>query len=231
VLIELRFSDYSNHKFVVGKLKNGKLKYASATENKKILRGSLYSLVIRAGYIASRVLEGTSYQTVAVNVVQDWFDRATGAPRSGVICSLQAQVPDLAGLNLRPVDPEVCFKHLKGISVPSLETLSPIRPIFVLNKKDERFVEARDLSEFFETEQNLAAMPWEDFEHLVAQLFEWEFAKDGVEVRVTRCPGIAAWMPFCSIPTPCVGENLFCRPSGIPTRSMLLRCVTCMAQS
>jgi restriction system protein len=186
VLIELRFSDYSNHKFVVGKLKNGKLKYASATENKKILRGSLYSLVIRAGYIASRVLEGTSYQTVAVNVVQDWFDRATGAPRSGVIYSLQAQVPDLAGLNLRPVDPEVCFKYLKGISVPSLETLSPIRPIFVLNKKDERFVEARDLSEFFETEQNLAAMPWEDFEHLVAQLFEWEFAKDGVEVRVTR---------------------------------------------
>lgn len=186
VLLELRFPDYSNHKFVVGKLKNGKLKYASTTENKKILRGSLYSLVIRAGYIASLVLEGTSYQTIAVNVVQDWFDRATGAPRSGVICSLQAQVPDLTRLNLRQVDPEVCFKYLKGISVPSLETLSPIRPIFVLNKKDERFVEGRDLSEFLETEQNLAAMAWEDFEHLVAQLFEWEFAKDGVEVRVTR---------------------------------------------
>jgi restriction system protein len=186
VLIELQFPDYSNHKFVVGTLKNGKLKYASATDNKKLLRGSLYSLVIRAGYLASRVLEGTSYQTVAVNVVQDWFDRATGARRSGVICSLQAQVPDLTGLNLRQVDPEACFKYLKGLAVPSLETLSPIRPIFVLNKKDERFVEAKDLSEFLETEQNLAAMPWEDFEHLVAQLFEWEFAKDGVEVRVTR---------------------------------------------
>jgi Restriction endonuclease len=186
VLIELRFPDYSNHKFVVGQLKNGKDKYASATENKKILRGTLYSVVIRAGYIASCALEGTSYHTVAVNVVQDWFDRATGAARSGVICSLQAQAQEFTGLNLREVDPEACFRHLKGISVPSLETLSPIRPIFVLNKKDERFVEAKDLSEFLETEENLAAMPWDDFEHLVAQLFEWEFAKEGVEVRVTR---------------------------------------------
>jgi restriction system protein len=186
VLIELRFPDYSNHKFAVGQLKNGKKKYASVTENKKILRGTLYSVVIRAGYIASRTLEGTSYHTVAVNVVQDWFDRATGAARSGVICSLQAQAQEFTGLNLREVDPEACFRHLKGISVPSFETLSPIRPIFVLNKKDERFVEAKDLSEFLETEENLAAMPWDDFEHLVAQLFEWEFAKEGVEVRVTR---------------------------------------------
>lgn len=186
VLIELRFPDYSNHRFVVGKLTNRTSKYASVTENKKMTRRTLYSVVIRAGYIASRVLEGTTYQTVAVNVVQDWFDRATGAARSGVICSLQAQVEEFTGLNLRQVDPEACFKYLKGISAPSLETLSPIRPIFVLNKKDERFVEAKDLSEFLETEENLAAMPWDDFEHLVAQLFEWEFAKDGVEVRVTR---------------------------------------------
>ena len=186
VLTELRFPDYSNYKFAIGELKNGKPKYASATENKRILRGTLYSIVIRSGYIASLVLDGTSYQTVAVNVVQDWFDRATGAPRSGVICSLQAQSSDLTGLNLTQVDPEICFKHLKGISVPSMETLSPIRPIFILNKNDERFVEGRDLRELLETEQNLAAMPWEDFEHLVAQLFEWEFAKDGIEVRVTR---------------------------------------------
>jgi restriction system protein len=29
-------------------------------------------------------------------------------------------------------------------------------------------------------------MDWQDFEHLVAQLFEWEFVKQGVEVKVTR---------------------------------------------
>lgn len=186
VLIELQFPDYSNHRFVVGKMKSGKLKYASIIENKKILRGTLYSLVIRAGYIASRILEPTAYQTVAVNVVQNWFDRATGGTRSGVVCSLQAKVQEFAALNLSQVDPEICFKHLKGIAVPSFERLSPIRPIFVLDKNDDRFVDAKDISEFLDAQENLAAMPWDDFEHLVAQLFEWEFARDGVEVRVTR---------------------------------------------
>lgn len=31
----------------------------------------------------------------------------------------------------------------------------------------------------------MAAMPWEDFEHLIGQLFEWEFAKGGAEVKIT----------------------------------------------
>jgi restriction system protein len=53
-----------------------------------------------------------------------------------------------------------------------------------LNKEDDRFVESKNVS--IEDEANLAAMPWEDFEHLVAQIFEWEFAKSGVEIRVTR---------------------------------------------
>jgi restriction system protein len=29
-------------------------------------------------------------------------------------------------------------------------------------------------------------MPWDDFEHLIRELFEKEFAHDGVEVRVTQ---------------------------------------------
>lgn len=28
-------------------------------------------------------------------------------------------------------------------------------------------------------------MPWDDFEHLVRQLFEWEFGNKGIEVKVT----------------------------------------------
>ena len=33
---------------------------------------------------------------------------------------------------------------------------------------------------------NLAAMDWEDFEHLVRELFEQEFAQNGGEVKVTQ---------------------------------------------
>jgi restriction system protein len=44
----------------------------------------------------------------------------------------------------------------------------------------------RDVDSLIDEESNLAAMEWEDFEHLVAQLFEWEFSKNGIEVKVTR---------------------------------------------
>ena len=55
-----------------------------------------------------------------------------------------------------------------------------------MNKEDHRLVANKDVDSYIEPEANLAAMEWEDFEHLVAQLFEWEFAKGGIEVRVTR---------------------------------------------
>jgi restriction system protein len=187
VLIELQFPDFTKHRFEVDRTVVGKkIKYATETQKKKIVRQCLYSIVIRAGYLASKVLESTSYKTIAINVSQDWFDPATGVPRIGIICSLQAQVSEFSGLHLDQVDPEACFRHLKGIAVPSFDSISPVRPIFVLNKSDERFIETRNLDAVLTPEANLAAMPWEDFEQLVAQLFEWEFVKEGVEVRVTR---------------------------------------------
>jgi restriction system protein len=103
-----------------------------------------------------------------------------------VIASLQASVEYLKELDLTKLDPESCFKYLKGIVTPSLQNISPIRPIFILNKEDDRVVESKNINDHLDAEANLAAMPWEDFEHLVAQLFEWEFSKNNVEVRVTR---------------------------------------------
>ena len=130
--------------------------------------------------------EGNWFDIVAVNARQRWFDPATGAQRAGVIASLQANKDELVQLHLEQVDPKTCFRHLKGISTPSVESVSPVRPIFILNTEDSRIVENRDVAQELRPEANLAAMPWEDFEHLVRQLFEWEFGRNGVEVKVTR---------------------------------------------
>ena len=129
---------------------------------------------------------GNFYDSVAVNVEQNWVDGATGQPRRGIIASLFAKCDELAGLNLGQIDAEACFKYLKGISLQALEKPTAIRPIFVLDKNDDRLVDSKNIDEHTSENSNLAAMDWEDFEHLVAQLFEWEFAKDGVEVKVTR---------------------------------------------
>ena len=181
LLVEFDFPDYANVSLTGV---NGKS--VSETLKKKLVKQCLYSLMIRAAYLAAKFRQHDLYEMVVVNVEHSWFDPATGHSRNGMIASLQASVDNLVLLDLSKLDPEACFKNLKGISTPSLQNISPIRPIFVLNKNDDRLVSNKDIDSELETEANLAAMPWEDFEHLVAQLFEWEFSKNGIEVKVTR---------------------------------------------
>ena len=73
--------------------------------------------------------------------------------------------------------PDACF-GLLSVSVDA--------PNLVDQKDDKRIIKEKDVAEGLETEANLAAIPWDDFEHLVRQLFEWEFGRNGVEVKVTR---------------------------------------------
>lgn len=188
-LIEFEFPDYKGESIIVRYEKHypkDKIKHASETQKKKLVRVCLYSLIIRSAIIAANCNIGDLYDNVVVNVTQNWFDPATGQPRSGIIASLQARVDYLLQLSMSKLDPQACFRHLKGIATPSLENASPIRPIFVMNRNDDRIVSGRDVDSILEPEANLAAMEWEEFEYLVAQLFEWEFAKNGVEVKVTR---------------------------------------------
>jgi len=158
----------------------------SATEKKRTTETILYSLCIRAAYLVAKSDIGNWFDTVAVNAEQSWFDAATGTPRTGIIASLQASKAEIIQLNLEQADPKTCFRHLKGIATPSVEQVTAVRPIFVLNKADQRIVKEKNVAQGLDAEANLAAMPWDDFEHLVRQLFEWEFGRNGVEVKVTR---------------------------------------------
>jgi len=158
----------------------------SQTERRKITEIIFYSLILRAAYLTAKSDAGNWFDLIAINAKQNWNDPATGIPHEGIIASLQTSKEEILKLHLNKVDPKSCFRHLKGISTPSLERITPIRPIFVMNKDDRRIIENRDIAEGLESESNLALMPWEDFEHLIRQLFEWEFSDKGIEVKVTR---------------------------------------------
>jgi restriction system protein len=184
LLIEFEFPDFAKQIFDVDEIKkHGRV---SKTLINKLIKRCLYSMIIRYAYLGAKYRIGNFYDSVAVNVEQNWIDGATGQPRRGIIASLFAKCDELIELNLSQIDAEACFKHLKGISLQALEKPTAIRPIFVLDKNDDRLVDGKNIEEQTTENSNLAAMDWEDFEHLVAQLFEWEFAKDGVEVKVTR---------------------------------------------
>src|SRR3546814_18783946 len=59
-------------------------------------------------------------------------------------------------------------------------------PVMELNKEDRRFIEARSTTDGLTEATNLASLDWGDFEHLVRELFEKEFAPRGGEVKINH---------------------------------------------
>ena len=76
--------------------------------------------------------------------------------------------------------------NLHGKSAGKLVEIIPIEPILSMNRKDSRFVDSKAILNSLGTETNLAAMDWQDFEHLIRELFEKEFSGRGTEVKVTQ---------------------------------------------
>jgi len=99
---------------------------------------------------------------------------------------LQSERAEFTLINLANVDPKTCFKSLKGVGSSKLYSLTAIPPILTIDREDKRFVASYDVSETLDDTTNLAAMHWEDFEHLIRELFEKEFANSGGEVKVTQ---------------------------------------------
>jgi len=100
--------------------------------------------------------------------------------------SLEAGKDEFLAINLRQVDPKLCFKKLKGVSASKLIELSPVKPLVVLNREDKRFVEGYAVADAIDERTNLAAMDWLDFENLIREVFEKEFSKGGGEVKITQ---------------------------------------------
>jgi restriction system protein len=114
------------------------------------------------------------------------IDPKTGKPFTSCVLSCEASRKQFMDLDLAHVSPKDCIRGLKGITAGPLIMLAPVKPIMELNRDDDRFVESKEVMDQIRPEDNLAAMEWEDFEHLVRELFEREFSQTGGEVRVTQ---------------------------------------------
>lgn len=108
---------------------------------------------------------------------------ATGIIEKKCILSLLVNRDTFFSLNLSHVEPKECVKYLKGVFASKIHTGTPIQPIITISK-DSRIVANKDVE--YNPLTNLAEMDWEDFEHLVRQIFEWEFKDSGGEVNVTQ---------------------------------------------
>ncbi len=146
----------------------------------------IHQLCLRTMHEAFTADYANVVQTIVFNGRVSGIDPKTGSPFRSCILSCQATREKFLELDLTRVTPAECVRGLKGIGLSSLATLAPVTPILELNRDDDRLVVGKEVASGLRTGENLAAMPWEEFEHLVRELFEWEFAKSGGEVRVTQ---------------------------------------------
>lgn len=160
--------------------------YISESAQIKIYNTLLYQIALRTIH---ELYEADVIAVLKSIVFNGWarsIDKRIGKEVNSCILSVQANREEFLSINLELVDSKECFKQLKGVGSSKLHSLSPVAPIINIDKSDKRFVSSRDVAESLNDSQNLAAMDWEDFEHLVRELFEKEFSQTGGEVKVTQ---------------------------------------------
>jgi restriction system protein len=158
----------------------------SDREQKANYESVCYQVCLRTFHELFEADEFGNIDRILFNGVAHSIDRATGQDISAIILSLLVSKDEFLKIDLSRVDPKSCFKSLKGVSAASLFNLVPIPPVMKFDKSDRRFIDPREAIENIEETTNLAAMDWEEFEHLVREVFEKEFASRGGEVKITR---------------------------------------------
>lgn len=160
--------------------------FMSEREFDEIYDDALYQTCLR---IIHDLFRADTVNALAAIVFNGWIesvDVATGNDTKGCVLSVQAKKEEFQKINLARVDPKACFKALRGVGSSTLHSLTPIAPVLRISRDDKRFVASYEVAGELDERSNLAAMDWEDFEHLIRELFEKEFSKPGCEVKVTQ---------------------------------------------
>ena len=166
-------------------LKNdGTIKVQLDRDLPKLYEKHLYTLCLNTIHDAFALDTTRLAKSIVYNGFVEDYSPRTGQLERNLILSLMIDRDTFSGIDISHVDPKKCFKSLKGVSAAKLIDIVPVQPVLQINKEDHRFIESKDVSVNEGT--NLAAMPWEDFEQLVREIFEFEFAQNGGEVRVTQ---------------------------------------------
>jgi restriction system protein len=160
--------------------------YLSETEMNRLYDDALYRICLRSLH---ELFEADAANALAAISFNGWVksvDRATGKEVNACILTVQVKKEEFQARNLQNVDPKTCFKDLKGVGSSKLHSLTPVAPVLAISREDKRFIAPREVVDQLNEGVNLAAMDWEDFEHLIRELFEQEFKQAGGEVKITQ---------------------------------------------
>jgi len=161
-------------------------KHISQTQLAKIYDEMLYQVVLRTVHELFEADVAERIDAIGFNGYVRSTDKATGKEITPCVLSLQVKKEEFQAIHLAAIDPKICFKQLKGVGSSKLHSVTPVAPIVQLRREDARFVSSYDVADGLDESINLAAMDWEDFEHLIREIFGKEFSSHGGEVKVTQ---------------------------------------------
>lgn len=156
------------------------------TQSAKLYDEVLYQVTLRTIHELFEADTIGAIGTVVFNGIVTAIDPRTGKHVTTCVLSIRANRDEFLAIDLGKVDPKACFKALKGVGSSKLHGLVGVAPIMELRREDGRFVSAYEVANTLNDGVNLAAIDWQDFEHLIRELFEQEFSSSGGEVKVTR---------------------------------------------
>lgn len=166
--------------------KEMKESYLSDSLINKMFDDSIYKITLRTIHELFEADRANALDAIIFNGWVNAINKATGKMVNNCIVSIQVKKTEFLEINLSNIDSKTCFKNLKGIGSSKLSGITAIQPIAQINKNDKRFVSPQDVIEKLNEGLNLAAMDWEEFEHLIREIFEEEFKSAGGEVKVTQ---------------------------------------------
>jgi restriction system protein len=161
-------------------------KHLSENQIARLYDELVYQISLRSMHELFAADQLGALKAIVFNGFVTAVDKSTGNEATACILSVQASREVLEMINLAKVEPKACFRQLKGVGSSKMHSVTPIAPIMNVRREDDRFIESYGVAERLNEGYNLASMDWEDFEHLIREIFEAEFASGGGEVKVTQ---------------------------------------------
>ncbi len=166
----------------------GEIKEVSFSDRERnaLYEDTLYQVTLRTIYELFKADTINAIDHVVFNGWVNNLNKAIGKRQDACILSLMVSRTEFMDVNLIDVDVKACFKRFKGVSASELSELTPIPPILKISREDRSFVEEHEVGKNLSDSANVAAMDWQDFEHLIREIFEREYSSIGGEVKVTQ---------------------------------------------
>lgn len=190
LIVNISLPEKSNFSWIVNYKYVASTKRIDVTMMKEKDSNELYDncikqIILRLIYVTFKADTFFNINSLCFNGYVSCFDKSNGQKINPCVLSISLDREKFNSIDFNNIDVNSCIRLLNGVYMGNISNHIPVKPIRILNTEDSRFVEGRAIINEDE-KLNMAEMPWEDFEHLIRELFSKYFSSENAEVKVTQ---------------------------------------------